>query len=315
MMTSIQTRGPSTAAEWFAARRGPPDAELERRFARWLAENPRNVDEYALCDLTWELSADAAAGLAPEPASRPRWIRRAAVAAAALAACTVAAVAMFWVNSPAPLRVTTLPGEQRILALEDGSQVTLNTRSALEVRLGRSERSIRMLDGEAFFIVAKDASRPFVVETPLGSARAVGTRFNVFLADQRVEVSTEEGRVLVQSGDRRGAAVMATPGTRATLERGGATPTLAAADLSRIDNWRAHRLEFDRVPLADALAEISRYTALPIRAGSAAIGRTQVSAVLRTGDVDALRATLKGAFGFELVQTQDGWIVAAPSGG
>jgi len=315
MMTSIHARGPSTAAEWFAARRGPTDAELERRFARWLAENPRNVDEYALCNLTWELSADAAAALAPEPASQPRWIRRAAVAAAALAACTVAAVALVWVNSPAPLRVTTLPGEQRILALEDGSQVTLNTRSALEVRLGRRERSIRMLDGEAFFIVAKDASRPFVVETPLGRARAVGTRFNVFLADQRVEVSTEEGRVLVQPGDRRGAAVMATPGTRATLERGGATPTLAAADLSRIDNWRAHRLEFDRVPLADALAEISRYTALPIRAGSAAIGRTQVSAVLRTGDVDALRATLKGAFGFELVQTQDGWIVAAPSGG
>jgi transmembrane sensor len=300
---------PGTASEWFAARHGLHDAELDRRFTRWLAEDPRNADEYALCDLTWALSADAAEGLELEAPSR-HWYRRAPIVAAALAACAaIVGVMLYWTAAPEPLRFTTLPGEQRTVALEDGSRVTLNTRSALEVRLARSKREIRMLEGEAYFDVAKDPSRPFVVETPLGSARAVGTRFNVLIDTGRVEVSTEEGKVLVQSSDPSGSAVMATPGTRATLTHDGSSPVLAAADLTRIENWRAHRLEFDRVPLADALVEMSRYTVLPIRAGSADIGRVQVSAVLRAGDVDALRATLKGAFGLELVAGTNGWVV------
>jgi transmembrane sensor len=300
---------PSTAAEWFAARRAAHDAELEQRFARWLAEDPRNGDEYALCDLTWELSADPAASLASVVPPR-RWPRRMAAAALALAACAaVVAVVVPRLAPPAPLRFATAAGEQRSIALADGSHVTLNTRSTLEVRIDRAQREIRVLAGEAFFAVAMDASRPFVVETPLGRARAVGTRFNVFLVDDRVEVSTEEGRVLVQSGNRDGDSVVTTPGTRATLERGVQSPRVDAADLARIENWRARRLEFDQVRLDDALAEMSRYTALPIRAGSAEIGRTEVSAVLKVGDIAALRATLKGAFGLELVATSDAWIV------
>jgi transmembrane sensor len=316
MIESTNTRTwPGSAAEWFAARHGAHDAELERRFERWLTEDPRNGDEYALCDITWELSADPAASLAA-PVPLRRWPRRAAAALLALAACAaLVAVLVPRLAPPAPLRFVTAPGEQRSIRLADGSEVTLNTRSALEVRIGRAQRELHMLEGEAFFAVAKDAARPFVVETPLGRARAVGTRFNVFVLDDRVEVSTEEGRVLVQSGDRDGDSVMTTPGTRATLERGMQSPRVDAADLTRIENWRAQRLEFDRVRLDDALAEISRYTALPIRAGSAEIGRTEISAVLKVGDVAALAATLEGAFGLELVETRDEWIVKEPATG
>jgi transmembrane sensor len=310
MTNTISTRStPRTAAEWFAARHDVHDDELDRRFARWLAEDPRNVDEYALCDLTWALSA---AGLEPGVSPRP-WYRRPPLAALAVAACAaVVGVSLYWHASPEPLHLSTLPGEQRIVTLADGSQVTLNTRSRLEVRMGRSEREIRMFEGEAYFAVAKDVARPFIIETSLGSARAVGTRFNVLIDHDRVEVSTEEGKVLVQSREAHGASVIAKPGTRATLEAGGSAPTLDTADLTRIDNWRARRLEFDRVPLGQALAEVSRYTALPIRAASEEIGRMQVSAVLKVGDVDALRATLKGAFGLEIVPGPDEWIVTAP---
>jgi transmembrane sensor len=302
---------PRTAAEWFAARQVRRDAEIERRFQRWIAADPRNADEYALCDLTWQLSADAVAGLEPEHPAR-YWRRRSVLAGLAVAAsAAIVALALHFTKPPTTLRLTTLPGEQRIVMLDDGSQVTLNTRSTLDVRIDRREREIRMLGGEAFFVVAKDAARPFVVATPLGSARAVGTRFNVFLAGDRVEVSTEEGQVLVQTGDESGA-VLATQGTRVTLVKGAIQPTLDAADLARIENWRAQRLEFDRVPLTDALAEISRYTALPIRAGSAEIGRTEISAVLRIGDVDALRATLHGAFGLELEPIGNEWVVSEP---
>jgi len=54
---------PRTAAEWFAARHGPREADLEPRFADWLREDPKNADEYALCELTWALAGDAASSL------------------------------------------------------------------------------------------------------------------------------------------------------------------------------------------------------------------------------------------------------------
>jgi transmembrane sensor len=272
----------------------------------------RNAEEYALCERAWELSAAAAEGLDREVRVRSSYRRRAVGGIAALASAALIVLTVSWLMPPAPTVWRTGPGEQRTLALEDGSRITMNTRSTLEVRIDRSKREIRMQGGEAFYEVAKDESRPFVVETSLGTARAVGTRFNVLVDGDRVEVATEEGKVLVQTLDRSGAGVLATAGTRATLVHGEFRPALDRADLTRIENWRARRLEFDRVPLDAALKEFSRYTPVPIRAGSPDVGQIYVSAVLKVGDVDALRATLKGAFGLTVVAGRDEWLVTAP---
>jgi transmembrane sensor len=198
---------------------------------------------------------------------------------------------------------------QRTVALEDGSRITLNTRSNLEVRMSHSRREIRLLAGEAFFEVAKDVSRPFLVTTALGEARAVGTRFNVLLEGDREEIATEEGKVLVRTSASKAAAVLASAGMEATLVHGQASPVLGHADLARIENWRASRLEFDRVPLDTALKEISRYTALPVRAPSLDVQRIRISAVLKTGDIQALKAMLKGAFGLDIVEGKGEWLV------
>jgi transmembrane sensor len=301
---------PGTAPEWFAARLAPRDQETERRFALWLAADPRNAEEYELCQLTWELAPAAAEGL--EQYDRPR-ARRLAIAGFAAAACAaLIAIAVLWLKPPKPSVWSTAPGEQRVITLADGSHVTLNTRTTLEARIGRSRRELRLLSGEAFFDVARDASRAFVVQTPLGTARAVGTRFDVLLDDERVEVTTEEGKVLVQAPHTaETAAVLATAGTRATLVRGNSRPALDRADLMRIENWRAHRLEFDRVPLGAALKEFSRYTRVPIRPASAEVAELRISAVLKTGDVEALRSSLNGAFGLSVVERPDQWLVTA----
>jgi transmembrane sensor len=300
-----------TAAEWFAARRRPQDADFEARFAGWLAENPRNAEEYVLCELTWSLSATAADSLRAEVPPRP-WYRNRVVAAAAAAVLVgVVALTAFWAMPPSAMTLHTGPGEQRTIALSDGTQLTMNTRSNIEVRLGRSKREVRVLDGEVFFAVAKDPSRPFLVETPLGIARAVGTRFNVLAESAHVEVATEEGRVWVTPTNDASAGVMASAGLRATLVRAGSAPVLDKADLSRIENWRARRLEFDDVPLDMALRECSRYLAVPIRPATPEIGRIRVSAVLTIGDIEALRSTLKGAFGLTLVAGRDEWLVSA----
>ena len=304
---------PRTAAEWFAARLGPRREELAAAFTAWLDAHPRHRHEYAACELTWRMAANApvprdSSGVAPPLHRRPSLAR---VAMAALAASLAAIAIGTWVfrGSAPPLVYRTGPGEQRMVQLADGSQVTINTRSLLEVRIDRRHRDLRLVTGEAFFNVVKDPARPFIVATDIGSARAVGTRFNVLVESGRVEVSTEEGKVLVQPPNETSGGVLATAGTRATLARGMRQAAIDRADLNRIDNWRARRLEFDRVPLSEVLAEFSRYTVLPIRAATPAVGQVSVSAVLKVGDIDALKATLNAAFGLDMVPQANEWLV------
>jgi transmembrane sensor len=91
----------------------------------------------------------------------------------------------------------TAPGEQRTVVLEEGSRITLNTRTRIAVHLARHVREVVLRDGEAFFEVSKDASRPFTVRTSIGSARAIGTRFDVYLEDNHLSVTTQEGKVML----------------------------------------------------------------------------------------------------------------------
>ena len=310
---------PRTAAEWFAAHLRPHDAQLDQRFSEWLAADPKNADEYALCGLTWELSGAVAREVDMEVtvhrARRVKFRRLIGYGAAAGVAVLSIALLLYQRMLPVVTQWSTGPGEQKTIALTDGSHVILNTRSSLEVRMSRSRRDIRLAAGEAFFEVAKDASRPFVVQMPLGEARAVGTRFNVLLDGDREEVTTEEGKVLVQTSRASGEGVLAAAGMKATLVRGEASAELGQADLGRIENWRAHRIELDRVPLEAALREVSRYTELPVRAPSLEVQHIPISAVLKTGDIQALKVMLKGAFDLDVVAGKSEWLVVTPHDG
>ena len=303
-------RRPRSAAEWFAARQGRASPKLERQFHVWLAQNPSHGEEYALCEITWEVSHDAARQT-PVPAlhgSNDGRVRfRAGWAAAAAAAMGV----LVWWWPPASQTYTTVAGEQRMLVLEDGSHITLNTRSRIVVRLARRARTVVLEEGEAFFEVAKDASRPFTVNTAIGSARAVGTRFDVYLDDARLLVTTAEGRVFVEGiGSGDGENVDA--GSRASLRQGTRGVVVEPANLGAELGWLSRRLEADNAPLGDVLRAFSRYTSLPVRAATPAIAALRVSAVLRTGDSDALQATLAGAFGLGLERRASEWVVIDP---
>ena len=307
----LRWRKPRTAAQWFAARLGKTDPKLERQFHAWLLEDSTHGEEYALCEIAWEVSHDAAKE-APEPKQprirdRPVLPRRAA--AFAIAAAAAALVIWFW--PPSTLAYSTASGEQRTVLLQDGSRVTLNTRTRLTVRLARHAREVDLQQGEAFFEIAKDPLRPFTVHTSLGSARAVGTRFNVYLGKDHLSVTTEQGTVLVES-PLPGSGVLVAAGSHAELRAGTPRAVVESADLSAALGWLNRRLEADDAPLSDVLREFSRYTNLPLRADTAAIGTLRVSAVLRTGDLEALQATLRGAFGLEIERRGEELVVIDP---
>lgn len=311
-------RTPASAAEWFAARReGGSSLALEQAFAEWLAGNPERQRQYVLCEIAWNLSLPAAQRLRASAAGKRERAtapyRRQALGMGLAAAMLVAALALWLLlgSGPQPLRYATGPGEQRTIALADGSRITLNTRTTLEVTIHRGKRDVVLEYGEAFFDVAHDPVRPFRVLTPMGQVSVVGTRFGVYQQPQALEVSTEEGLVHVSptGAPESTSAVLVRPGESAVIATPGAQPRLRRADLERIDNWRHQRLEFDAVPLAELLEEFSRYTPAALRPGTPELGALRVSGVFHTGDLTALARTLQGAFGLVVRVSAHGELV------
>ena len=92
---------------------------------------------------------------------------------------------------------TTAVGEQRSIALSDGSTIELNSCSRMRVRFTDKERAIDLLEGQALFHVAGSPSRPFVVHSNSASVRAVGTQFDVYRKSTGTVVTVLEGRVAV----------------------------------------------------------------------------------------------------------------------
>ncbi len=90
-------------------------------------------------------------------------------------------------------------GEQRSIALADGSTLELNSRSKVRVRYSEHERALELLEGQALFRVAKDTSRPFIVSCDGTRVRAVGTQFDVNKKRGGTVVTVVEGQVSVVS--------------------------------------------------------------------------------------------------------------------
>ncbi len=304
----FRRKRPRSAAEWFAARRGPARPGLEPRFQQWLAEDAAHREEYALCELTWEVARRSVQQM-PEPRRPSRHCLTVLQGAAAVAiAATLVVVLLMLRHAPSAQSWFTTAGEQRTVTLADGSQVTLNTRTRVTVRYEPRERDVYLSAGEAFFEVAKDPNRPFVVHTKLGSALVVGTRFDVYLRKHALRVATEAGRVLVNS-PHRDTGVLVTAGEEATLDSGAALAIVRAADMREVLDWKIGRLEVSDAPLGRVLKDFSRYTLLPVRPATAAIAALRVTAVLRTGDIAALAAALHGAFGLRIERRGAQWLV------
>ncbi len=311
---------PTTASEWFAARqRGRANASFEQEFEIWLATSPEHQRQFALCEIAWDLSrrldTERLKQPSPDASTHTTAPRRRLAFTIGLAASLCIAVVALWLvkssSSPRAVRYATGAGEQRIVSLADGSEITLNTRTELEATIARGRREVVLKSGEAYFEVAHDPSRPFFVLTSLGQVRVVGTRFVVYVRPHSLDISTEQGLVQVISASlpESTATVFVLPGESAVVTAPDVRPRIRPADLKRITNWRHQRLEFDDVPLAELLEEFSRYTPVPLQAVNAETGALRVSGVFHIGDVAALSKALQAAFGFFVRSSDNGGLV------
>jgi len=199
----------------------------------------------------------------------------------------------------------TAVGEKTNITLPDGSVVTLNTDTVLRTRAD-SERRVLYLDhGQAFFRVAKNADRPFVVHAAGRTVTAVGTAFDVRLDRRGFEVTLVEGKVRVAAP---APAAPSAPGQPVRPARMQTTELVAgnrfiapnasqwvvvAADTARETQWLSGRLTFENQPLGDVAAEVSRYSQRKIVIADPGLAAQLVSGTFEAGDVDAFLTTLR----------------------
>ncbi|MDR2130821.1 MAG: FecR domain-containing protein [Odoribacteraceae bacterium] len=143
------------------------------------------------------------------------------------------------------------------LVLSDGSRAWLNADSELRypVTFTGKERKV-FLSGEAYFIVARDSARPFVVESAGARVEALGTRFNVaaYREEERVVTTLEEGRVRVRAGGEERVLV---PGTRAVATAAGLQ--VLPANVPVETGWIYRVFEFVEMPLGDITRQLQRW--------------------------------------------------------
>jgi len=215
--------------------------------------------------------------------------------AAAIAASVAAAVGL---STYAHFlgRVSTGLGEIRNVALSDGSAAILNTSSSIVVSMMDDRRAIDLVEGDAWFDVAHDPSRPFEVRYGDIVVRATGTAFLVSALSGGMEVTVTEGSVVVFRDRVAAPIARLQAGGRLTLDKGRMRQEIL--DAARVEQhlaWRQGMIVLDGNTLADAIDSVNRYNVLQIRVDNPALAERRVYGTFRSRDPEGLAAALATA--------------------
>ncbi len=331
------------AAEWFVEFRSGDDDELmRRRFSQWLTQSPEHVHAYLQTAAVWtggasldprrrygepELISMARAedmaiawgagdAPAPLPAQAPQGtekshFRRAGRPVAFGIAALLVIMVLMNITAFLPRRATyaTETGEQRSIALDDGSTVELNSRSKMRVHFTPAERSVDLLEGQALFRVAKDNRRPFVVRSGEASIRAVGTEFDVYQKRQDTVITVIEGRVAVgtaASGITAGDSFLGAGEQLTVVPRSTALGAPVRANLAAATAWTQHRLVFDSASLKEVAEEMNRYNSRPLVIDGADVDDFHISGVFSSTDPASLLRFLRARADISVREMGDG---------
>jgi transmembrane sensor len=221
----------------------------------------------------------------------------------------------------APAYATEI-GEQRSITLEDGSSVTLNSRSRIKLRFTAGERAVELIEGQALFTVAKDSARPFVVSTGDTRVRAVGTQFDVYRKRTGTVVTVVEGRVAVarnlgvvkpaahaplpssEDGPRVGPGELLLAAGEQLRVTAAAIEPPKAANIAHATAWTDKRLVFESTPLREVVEEFNRHNRQQLVIRDPELYDFHISGVFPSADSDRMVEFLRQRFG----------VTASPSG-
>jgi transmembrane sensor len=337
-LTSI----PQQAARWWVVLNNVDASAAEKReFAEWVGQAPERVEAclrvarvhaaVSRADVRWprisaeELVCEALG--APEDSVIPfhatirperkeggrrpalRWMT-------GLAASIIVVAGLGWWLAPSrPDQFQTKVGEQRSVLLADGSRVTLNTASKIEVRLQAGHRLVQLLQGEVLFDVAHDAERPFDVHAGGVTVRAMGTQFDIDRRATRTAVTVVTGRVAMIAADSpTGNLPVLFAGDRVVV-RGASLGTLEHdVNLSEVTAWTQHQLVFRHRSLGEIADEFNRYNLGRIEIRSPSLRERELTGTFNSNDGASFVAVLAGFPGVRVVDDGAGGYVVTSGG-
>jgi len=284
--------------------------EMEREFRKWQAQSAEHREAFEKTTDAWVAAgnikfADAYKALAAQNVRRPggvyggfsRWAVGGVVAV--LVAVGLFAGQRWWERG----LYDTAVGEQRVVTLDDGSRMRLNTDTRVRVSFDDSQRTVTVKSGEAIFEVSKDPARPFVVRASGSEVVAVGTAFAVRYGaitegrSNEVIVTLIEGQVNVRPAAESASDAIAPArliamkaGDRLRLSREAGSKVASAPKVDRpnveaVTAWKQSEVVFDAATLPEAVAEMNRYSRTSIvLVDELARTNLRVSGLYHTGD-------------------------------
>jgi transmembrane sensor len=326
----------NVAADWFArVRIGGLDEAGAEALEAWLAADALHREAFEAVERSW-LRAEALRGdprvLAMREAAlrrNPSW-RRLLAPMAVAASLLIALPGGGWLAYQSGLipnhefqtrSFHTGLGERSTITLPDGSKVTLNTETVVRTEAIKGRRQIYLDRGQAFFQVAHDTHRPFVVNAAGRTVTAVGTAFDVRVDQGRFEVTLVEGKVRVEAPVPEAAAGAAPSGKAAphlqSTEMVAGTQLLATTDTSwklqptdarREISWTTGQLVFLRQPLGEVAAELNRYSDVKIVIADPKLSALPITGTFRPGDNQGFAAAVVSYGMARAVERGDGAI-------
>ena len=345
----------SEALAWIAQLNGDDVSEKDlAAFREWVNRSPAHQKEIKELSELWTglnvltvmdepiRQADKVSKQLRKNHARKHWKRRfvlpALVGALAMSAIMVSPLlrgddiqsSTYEANMSVPLVFKTAKGESQTHSLEDGSVITMNTDSHIEVDFTQGQRDVRLLKGEALFSVAHDERRPFLVFANDGIVRAVGTEFSVHIKGNVFDVLVSEGAVELSTlKPTKPASAKVSLSSRATkvaslgiIKAGHAAQVKdSKASIAIVSNdvidaelsWRVGRLEFTGEGLEEAIAEYTRYTDLNIIITDPELKTIKLGGAFPTGELDLFFKTLEVQFGIKVSQSADNRVYLAKS--
>lgn len=315
------------AARWYVRmREAAPDSPERTTFEVWLLSDRRHQTAYQMIEATMddfsstarlqELSNALTQKLYFEQTARRKKISKLGSGLAVMLVC--AGLALFgrqqyvqWQAAPLSSEVQTTAVAQILTrTLDDGSVVTANANSAMEIVFYRHQRLVKLSRGEAIFEVTKDPERPFVVETPQAKVTVLGTRFAVNQLSKKVRISVDHGRVQVLRKDGYGQTLILGNGEVAEIDHD--APHKVNRNAADSFSFTSGRIIFDRADMFEVADTLSRYRNPTVKATFAGEQTPKVNAVIKVTEVENFIQTLPQSVPVAL-QRRDDVLMLAPN--
>jgi transmembrane sensor len=322
----------NAAADWLLRLQGPAVSQKEKAaFLDWIDGDPLHVAAFFGLFWTsyraWSTSnanlvivqkliqqrSPATEKRALQVRASSRWRYAIAASVALLVAMSVGVVHFGlngWQSTPAQTALYETPvGKNRTVVLGDNSRLTLGGRTRVEVTLSRKERTVALHEGEAYFEVAKEPRRNFVVHVGAVDVTAVGTAFNINRSKLRSIVTVTEGRVLITPkgelpSDARTSSLYLNAGEQITATEDHVSSVASVRDLPAVISWPAGRLSFRQRALRDAIGDVNRYAPKPLVLAPE-VGDLTVTGTLMIDNIGSWVKSLERAFKLKATEESD----------